>query len=133
MQWWHLPGEAVLPALLLLDRLADPARNLLTLLAVAVLVGAVSRGLPSERQADAPLRAPPPALRLELAGTALATAAAALGLAAVLSLTLGLGLGWQRGWQAGQTRTGAPAPATSAAGGPGPVGPAATLLQERAR
>ncbi|NDY91355.1 cation:dicarboxylate symporter family transporter [Ideonella livida] len=133
MQWWHLPGEAVLPTLLLLDRLADPARNLLTLLAVAVLVGAVSRGLPSERQADAPLRAPPPALRLELAGSALATAAAALLLAALLSLALGLGLGWQRGWQAGQTRTAAGGPAQPTAAGPGPVGPALPTLQERAR
>ncbi|PXW97484.1 Na+/H+-dicarboxylate symporter [Sphaerotilus hippei] len=104
LAWLRLPPEAVLPVLLVVDRLCDGARNLTSLLCIAAVTAVVSGGLPSEsRESPLPTAAGP--VRLVIGRPAAAAALACVLLAGALSMLIGVGVGLR------QARGGSPAAA----------------------
>lgn len=92
LMWLQLPPEAVLPVLLLVDRLCEGPRNLTSLLCVGALTALVSGGLPSERR-DSAASAPAGPWRFTLTGPVLAGVLACVITAGGLTTLAGVGVG----------------------------------------
>lgn len=91
--WLQLPAEAVLPVLLLADRLCQGPRQILSLLCIGALTAQVSGGLPSEkREQQITLNVMGP-WRLALTQRTLGTVVACIIAAGCLATLAGIGTG----------------------------------------
>lgn len=91
--WLQLPAEAVLPVLMLADRLCQGPRQILSLLCIGALTAQVSGGLPSEKrelQTTAKVMGP---WRLALTQRTLCTLLAGIIIAGCLVTLAGIGTG----------------------------------------
>lgn len=111
--WLRLPGEGILPVLLLVDRLCVGLRQVIALLCLGAVCAQAARGLPAERQAaeaagaDHTARTP---LRVVFSGPIVALAAGCLALAGGLSTLIGVGVGLRSAAQASPPAPTAPLP-----------------------
>jgi len=94
--WLKLPGDALLPVLLLVDRLCVGPRQLVGTFCLGAIVARASAGLPSERRETAS-SAVSTALCLSLSRATLALAVGCVLLAAALSIVVGMGIGLRVG------------------------------------